>query len=214
MPSPADSLGAGVTRHNESPEIGFPSSLRGDVALVAQLIPPPSHRSAGSISVNVGAEPVEIPYRVFFDEVAASHLSALDDQKREILHCIYSRHHDGFVRQRHIEAVLDSANPWVMPFVVQLIGEYVIEIMEAVRRSLGNLRVDDPRRAPYRGFVLANDSYMELTSQRVASYWNCYYRGRYSDADRSPMAKADYPGLQLMELLRSLGAPDDESDSA
>ena len=95
------------------------------------------------------------------EEVNKGQFRRLDSPGTEILHCIYSRHHDGFVRQRHIEAVLDSTHPWVIPYVIQLIGEYVIEIVQAVQRSLGDLRTGDPRRAQYRHFVRSNPAHLQ-----------------------------------------------------
>ena len=41
---------------------------------------------------------------------------------------IYSRHPDGRVRQRALGTLLDFDEPWTAPFIMQLLGEYVIQI--------------------------------------------------------------------------------------
>jgi len=39
---------------------------------------------------------------------------------------------NGFVRQQHLERIIRSGNPWVPPFVFQLVGEYAIEIIGVI----------------------------------------------------------------------------------
>ena len=75
-----------------------------------------------------------------------------------------------------------------MPFVVQLLAEYVVEISESVLERLEELQPET-----YRRFDVANESFMRLTRNRIVSYWACYYRVRY----RLPA----YPPVRvLMEL--------------
>ncbi len=70
------------------------------------------------------------------------------------------------------------------PFIVRLLGSYVIEIMEDIEDSLHkNLGV-------MAGFVEQNPAYWNLTKQRVASYWSEYFR---KDQDRS-----DYVGFRII----------------
>jgi hypothetical protein len=44
------------------------------------------------------------------------------------------RHHDGFGRQRQLKTLLDADEPWTAPFIVQLLGEYVIQICRDIER--------------------------------------------------------------------------------
>jgi hypothetical protein len=97
-----------------------------------------------------------------------------------ILHCLYSRHGDGMVRQRHLEQIIPSGEPWVVPFVVQLVGEYVLEILQAIRNGVPDLAT--PGSAPrllYGEFVARNPSFFARTERRVVSYWSCYHRHQY-----------------------------------
>jgi hypothetical protein len=50
-----------------------------------------------------------------------------------VVRCIYTRHHDGFVRRRHLERLLEAEVEWTGPFVFQLLGEYVVEILLVLR---------------------------------------------------------------------------------
>ncbi|GIH95850.1 hypothetical protein Psi01_64800 [Planobispora siamensis] len=42
---------------------------------------------------------------------------------------------------------MGSADPWVVPFVVQLVGEYVLEILVVIRDELRDAWVGDTRPA-------------------------------------------------------------------
>jgi hypothetical protein len=78
----------------------------------------------------------------------------------------------------------------VPPFVIQLAGEYVIEIISAIRDRIDHF--DPPL---YRSFLIQNPAFYELTRQRIYSYWNCYHR-------REP--KSVYAGFHVIEALDRL----------
>ena len=116
--------------------------------------------------------------------------------ERDVYACLYTRHHNGYVRQRHLRSIVGISHPWVVPFVVQLIGEYVLEIVADIREGLSDLDVPgSSQRAQYAVFVAANPGFLDLTSSRVVSYWNCYYRFEYPQL-------SEYPGFQLISSLR------------
>jgi len=174
----------------------FPSSLHDDVDYVTRVMPPATLPPHGSFTVAVGREDVVIPGRIYNREPPPSAFAALSDNQATILHCLYTRHHDGFVRQRHAQEVLASDLPWTTPFVVQLVGEYVLEIIVAIAAALRDL--DTPGstlRKRYGRFLAANPAFMELTSQRVISYWNAYYRFDYPRI-------YDYPAAALLASFR------------
>lgn len=78
-------------------------------------------------------ETVAIPYRIYNEEPETDGSERpLTETQQVILHCLYSRHSDGRVRQRHLEKITASSEPWVVPFVVQLAGEYVLEILDTI----------------------------------------------------------------------------------
>jgi hypothetical protein len=78
------------------------------------------------------------------------------------------------VRQRHLERILSMRETWVVPFVIQLMGEYVIQILENVEAYLPTLDT-----ALYGRFAQDNQAYFQTTEVRMISYWDCYYRHPY-----------------------------------
>lgn len=137
------------------------------------------------IEVRVGEEDLVIPYRIYHqcDEGVFVHLT----ETQSILYsCLLTRHHDGHVRQRHLERILSVHEPWIAPFVVQLTGEYVIEILEGVEAYLPTL---DP--ALYGRFIRDNQAYFQTTQARMISYWDCYYRRLYKNP-------SDYVGFRIL----------------
>ena len=106
-----------------------------------------------------------------------------------MLACIFTRHHDGFVRQKYLERLLLRKELWIPPFVLQLVGEYVIEIIHRIARHIDVLRSDS-----YSQFVAENPDFIALTKRRIISYWDCYYRLTY------PRFR-DYVGFQVIDSL-------------
>jgi hypothetical protein len=147
--------------------------------------------------VEVQGETVAIPSRIYNEEPGTEFERALSGTQQMILHCLYSRHHDGRVRQRHLEQITASGEPWVVPFVVQLAGEYVLEIIESIGRGLPGLaEPGSTQRRLYGEFIARNPAFFARTERRVVSYWSCYYRWKYR-------AFGTYPGCVLLEAFRA-----------
>ncbi|MFD5758423.1 hypothetical protein ACFWIZ_25270 [Streptomyces sp. NPDC127044] len=108
----------------------FPARLAGAVQSVLAVMPDARFPPAEPFEVvEVQGETVAIPYRIHNEEPETGGSERpLTETQQVILHCLYSRHGDGRVRQRHLEKIMASSEPWVVPFVVQLAGEYVLEI--------------------------------------------------------------------------------------
>lgn len=167
----------------------FPLGVR-EQALAALSQFPVSEQGWSAFSVDVRHEEVLIPRRIYHEpsQVMAIHFS---DSEALIAACLLTRHHDGFVRQRCLERIIESREDWVPPFVIQLSGEYVVEIIEVIYANLQQLD-----RMQYRTFLQANSEFFAKTAQRVRSYWQCYYRHRYT--------WEGYPGNQIMSFLEKL----------
>lgn len=122
----------------------FPTVVEGEVKAVLALLPwDTSGRLANGNLLSPDARLITwqgaqlaLPYRVYFPEPAAGGLLRLTNRQRQLLHCLYLRHHDGYVRQRHLEALfaLSDGAPeaFTTPFTFSLIGEYVREILEVL----------------------------------------------------------------------------------
>jgi hypothetical protein len=145
--------------------------LRADVDASLSVMPPAEHRTVESDRrVRIGSEEVAILGRIYHPEPSQG-LSDLTRLQKTILSSLYTRHHDGFVRERHVRQILEADHPWVPAFVLQLLGEYVVQIAETVGNQVATL----PQQT-YKTFAHANPEYMSLLRRRVVSYWSEYYR--------------------------------------
>ena len=45
-----------------------------------------------------------------------------------MMQSLYSRHHDGRIRQAALQSIVRADQDWTAPFIVQLASEYVVEI--------------------------------------------------------------------------------------
>lgn len=136
--------------------------------------------------MNVGADPVSIPCRLRF----SSFPRRVSEEGAIYLvgQCLESRSNDGFQRQRAVRELLADVQPWSAPFIVALIGEYLIEILQDIDDAL------DPRSAAVLAeFISANPNYWRTVRNRVMSYWNVYYRADFR--------RGDYLGFRLIEAL-------------
>nr|WP_202455404.1 hypothetical protein [Streptomyces sp. SID8367] len=175
----------------------FPAELASDAEAVLSVMPASRLQPHASFSVIVEGQQVSIPERLYNDEPPANALASLSPRQRQLLHCLYSRHCDGMVRQRHLEKVVGYTDPWVVPFVVQLVGEYVLEILVVICDELRDLATPGTRgHLAYGQFIVDNTAFFARTQRRVVSYWSCYYRGTYASF-------RGYPGCTLLDLLRS-----------
>lgn len=116
-------------------------------------------------------ETISVPYRIYVSDKAAFQCKLTPVQKM-IYHCIFSRSYDGYVRQKHIEALLDCDVPeWAMPYIIKICDEYVKEILEAVYEKLKDKNCES-----YKDVCRRNFDYFKKGHSRMISYWNEYYR--------------------------------------
>ncbi|WSQ11536.1 hypothetical protein OG604_29440 [Streptomyces sp. NBC_01231] len=175
----------------------FPTRLTDDVQSVLAVMPDARLAPVDPFEVQVQGETVAIPSRIYNEEPGADLERPLTGTQQVILHCLYSRHSDGRVRQHHLEQIVASREPWVAPFVVQLAGEYVLEILDAIGQGLADLAVPGSSQSRLYGeFIAQNPAFFARTERRVVSYWSCYYRWKYA-------LFATYPGCALMESFRA-----------
>jgi hypothetical protein len=169
--------------------MAFPTRLRSDAAAVADVMPATTSGFRQAFTVTTEGEPVTIPERIYHPEPKS--FEALTETQQLMLHCVYTRHHDGFVRQRHLQAILASGEDWVAPFVVRLVGEYVLPIVEDIHAALVTGRGEHENLSR---FAAENPSFVDLTGQRAVSYWDAYHRQEYPHRD-------DYPGIVALREI-------------
>lgn len=176
----------------------FPVEFADDAEAVLAVMPPSRFAPHDSFAVVVQGEPVSIPSRIYNSEPPAKAVQLLSPRQRQLLHCLYSRHHDGRVRQRHLAELVASTDPWVVPFVVRLVGEYVLEILVDICEALR--RLDAPGMGAYGQFIVDNPAFFARTQRQVVSYWSCYHREGVHASFRG------YPGNTALDFLRSAAA--------
>jgi hypothetical protein len=165
----------------------FPKYLQDDVlSLLSKTNLKGIWENTETLSIIIQNENIHIPYRVYFDEPNENNLT-IDESL--LLNCLLTRHHNGFVRQKALERIILSDDLLVVPFVVQLLGEYVVEILEIIEKNLREKLVGSTAL-----FILENEDYFKLTRCRVISYWNCYYRSKF------PLPY-DYVGFKILKRL-------------
>lgn len=145
------------------------------------------HKTSHFFAVTIDGAALKIPYRIYYDDSALSHLTGLIQVQQDIVNCIFSRHYNGFVRQKCISKVITSNYSWTIPFIVQAVGEYVIEILQDI-----NDKINLIDKTNLRNFLLDNKEFYKLTQNRVASYWNYNYRLQFPN-------KADYVGFKILK---------------
>ena len=137
----------------------------------AELSPPMQ-----GFTVLVRGEKLSAPSRIYCEPAnLRSAIASSTGDTRMLALCLGSRHWDGYLREECARGLATIDRPWVVPFVVQLIGEYVIEIVEAVAA----IAISDASAPLFSEFVRENPAFMATTRRRVVSYWDCYYRSRF-----------------------------------
>lgn len=176
---------------SESAEVrAFPTALADDVrAVLPQLSDCQWHPPAAGFQVQVRGEAIDIPYRVYYRESQVLSCANRPGVQGFIALCLGTRHHDGYLREKCVKRLLEIEEPWVVPFILQLVGEYVVTIVKLIEQALPNLNT-----ALYTEFIAANRAHFETIGRRTISYWDVYYRNEYSNCK-------DYPGRRIHATL-------------
>lgn len=146
--------------------------------------------------VQVGAQRVLIPARLHF---TTDRLSLMESEEAwPFARALQTRSNDGFERQRAARDLLADLQPWGAPFIVALIGEYVVEILDDILAAL------TPDLARTLGaFVIGNQAYWNTTKRRVTSYWNVYYRARWLNEQGRAERRDEFVGFRLLQQLET-----------
>jgi hypothetical protein len=187
----------------------FPPELKPDVVSVVKILPLEKndvklcdgqvHKVENLIhptelTIKLNGEQLTIPYRLYFDEPDIDSESDLTDRQKIILNCIFLRHHNGYLRERRLKNLVDKDEKWIIPFTVQLLGEYVFEILEVLDEHINEKTIND-----YYSFTEENPKYWQQTESRMISYWNEYYRRKF------PKLK-EYLGTALVKRIKKTNA--------
>jgi hypothetical protein len=147
--------------------------------------------------VRVQGELLSAPYRVYYQlSDLRSAITNSTGETRSLALCLGTRHWDGFVREECLRQIIAIDQPWAAPFVIQLLGEYVIEIVEVIAAAIPAM---DAGR--FSEFVLENPEFMATTRRRATSYWDCYYRRHFPKLQT-------YPAITALDAIEQMARSD------
>lgn len=173
--------------------LAFPTPLR---AVAAALTAPACWHPEGRhdhYQVMLGGETLTIPSRIYVDPEQLWADSGRGALERGIAWCLGTRHHNGYVREACLTRMLPAPQPWMAPFIVQLVGEYVDEIVQCIEAALPTFGPE--MQSALAGFVRDNPRFLNTTESRTISY----------RPYRNNALLADYAGKRVVAWLRALG---------
>ena len=89
------------------------------------------------------------------------------------------------------EEIFKSDPYLVTPFITQLIGEYVFEILFVIKHNLSLTKLDNIIK-----LKADNLKYFKTIERRIQSYWDCYYKSIFPN-------KLDYAGFQILNAVEN-----------
>ncbi len=174
-------------------QTSFPKTLENETINLLSLITINSEHSAHwGYEFILEKNQLEIPSRIYWEEHRLMEPMDLSHTSKTILACILTRHHNGYIRERYLKYIIDSNEYWTIPYLVQLLGEYVVEILELIWVNFHKINT-----LHLSSFVLENEMFWYKTKQRIASYWDCYYRNNNK-------SKEDYVGFKLIKRIEEI----------
>ncbi|MDR1237510.1 MAG: hypothetical protein LBK28_04635 [Propionibacteriaceae bacterium] len=155
----------------------------------------PDHISGTiGVPVKIATDNLTIPCRIYrgWESPASSPFSGTQQQ---IAACLMTRHHNGFVRQRWASLLSQPLRPWTAPYLIALLGEYVIQLTNDIAATWEGYKPDSQEARILATCYENNPAFIQLTQNRATSYWNEYYR--------SSGALADYPAIKALNLVKT-----------
>lgn len=172
----------------------FPPELKEDVIRVLSVINKRNRiEFSGCFEVNFCGSKLNIPERIYYNEPALLQYNLLTERQQILLHCLFTRHNDGFIREENLKKIIHQCRNynWITPYLIRITGEYVIEILQVIKANLDNLD-----KGKVKEFIAENTRFYNTTESRVVSYWDCYYRSKYPDIK-------DYVGFEIIDFFNS-----------
>ncbi len=194
------------SEYQERLKKSFPTELYSDLNEVLKILPFDNNQvklcdgkthkvdnliHESEMNIEFENETLIIPYRLYFNEPKPELERTLTDIQKDILNCIYLRHHNGYLREKRLNLISDSSEKWTVPFIIQLIGEYVYELLPIIDKKINENTLDY-----YAEFIDENPKYWQQTENRMISYWNEYYRYKF------PKLK-EYLGFEIVNRIKN-----------
>ncbi|MEZ0262889.1 MAG: hypothetical protein ACAH80_17925 [Alphaproteobacteria bacterium] len=173
----------------------FPSYLGDEFEVIHRMLPSAQHApSLGDNFAFIGTEKVAVDCRLYNEWPAD--ISFASEIQRRMLYALYTKHHDGHLREKCLRVIIDFDDAWMPPFVFSLLGEYVIEIVSTINENKESLA----GKKSYSAFIRGNPDFIELIESRCTSYWDCYHR--HGIQKYKYKSKDEYLGIVCLDYLR------------
>lgn len=184
----------------------FPNELRSDLNSVLEIIPLENHKvelcdgkihhvdnliHESELEIKLDSEVLTIPSRVYFNEPKPKLEKTLNEKQKDILNCIYLRHHNGYLREKRLNSLSEKPDKWAIPYLLQLVGEYVYELLPIIDK-----KINENTLTFCAEFIDENPKYWQKTESRMISYWNEYYRYKF------PKLK-EYIGFEIVKRIKN-----------
>jgi hypothetical protein len=170
----------------------FPTGIPIPVAVIAATLSTEYQNalSPDCFPALVAGETLHIPARIHFAQKSWRPMlhGSIEEQVQQ---CLFTRSYDGYIRQRALRQILPVKQPWVMPYIVALVGEYVLEILDDILTALPQID-----QSTLRDFLVANPATLRLVRARVESYFGCYFRRQFT--------RDEYCGFALIAAFDAL----------
>ncbi|GEM_PF-882673 len=193
------------SEYQERLKKAFPEKLQSDLNVVLKILPFENSKikwcnrktyqienliHENELKLKLENEILTIPYRLYFDEPNPELEKSLTENQKDILNCIYLRHYNGYLREKRLSLLSKNSDKWTVPFIIQLIGEYVYELLPIIDKKVNTHTLDF-----YADFIDKNPKYWQQTESRMISYWNEYYRLKF------PKLKK-YLGFEIVNRIK------------
>lgn len=166
----------------------FPSELRS--VLQGLSLQFESWDIRGERVVRLNGECLSIPYRVYKQRPRRLEYRQDTELEHLMLCCLYTRHHDGFIRHAMLKKLMvHPLQDFMLPYIFLLLGEYVVEIFEDLYPYVRQ------NQRQFQAFLALNPELKTITYQRMISYWNVYYR------HNSYLNLSEYPAKKIFDLF-------------
>jgi hypothetical protein len=167
----------------------FPCSWISNIeSLLDKVVLKGKTNSSDYFTVLIDEEQINIPLRIYYE---MPNTDCLTKDEIFIFNCFFTRHCDGHVREKCLKNILHSKDYIITPFVVQLLGEYFIEILQIIKEGLNKEILENIIK-----FKIQNPKYFDTVTRRIYSYWNCYYRELFS-------RRENYVGFEILQIIEN-----------
>jgi len=169
----------------------FPKKCANDVKAVSNFLQYDSHGYHNGVEqITVGNETISMPYRIYYFELTDLVFEVLTESQKRLLYCYFLCHHDGYVRHKYLKKIIESNKiyDYELPYIVSLIGSYVIEISEEIYNHF-DLLIDSG--LDY--FICDNTLFIKKVESRIASYWGEYFKS---------ISKEKYFGFKIQKYFK------------